>query len=228
MLTNVTQLSADAKWRAGLQKVFSELRGERALFLVDVKPRDGSPKEGDGSYKVDHVVKFIKTSLTSAEVRIVSSYASGPLEWKIWPKSPETLRAIEVDLASFADLYPVGKADALDVLVTGAGFELREEHRWEGRRGPQEVYFGLPRTGEILWNMRSPFHDEIVLNRASGNKKSKKIAESEFPWPANRGFSGAGPTQSRGIAGIRSNEGGIEPSRGAFRLHRNRLWQFLE
>lgn len=195
-----------------LEAVQSETRWQRRLYLVDVKspePRyraevlawvDGKRRAKPGKRDV---------------VRFVSSYAER-IDREVWPKSPATLQWVADQARAAAQARApvpgrvVGSHGHIDVLVTGAGFELHPE-AWEAGAGTvlRHLGFGLPSTGDILWSMGQPFdpkesRPDLDAIAADDERVFLVRAATGFPEPVARSFDNQDLVEAmRTLAGAR-------------------------
>lgn len=153
--------SAEVWWIRATDGVLGDLeavqratRRGRRLYLIDVKSPEPRYREeilawANGERRIKPTRRDI--------VRFVSSYAE-QIHRDVWPKSPATLQWVADQVIPSAPRRLVGRTGYLDVLVTGAGFELRPQP-WGGdaARALRHLGFGLPWTREILESMADPF-----------------------------------------------------------------------
>ncbi|HVR99243.1 MAG TPA: hypothetical protein VMW27_21665 [Thermoanaerobaculia bacterium] len=157
-----------------LSALQSHLRSGPVWFLVDMRGQPtGAPadkKRGTGKTELGSsgqglgrvVVEWITYNAPLAEIRVVSSYETGALfipgrdPLRIWPKSPDTLEHLGRSLRVMAPAPPVTPKRCVHVLVTGAGFEIRDDSKGG---------FGLPTTTDFLMEMGAPFREEMLRLR---------------------------------------------------------------
>ncbi len=190
--------AADNVWRDALSNVLQndKVKTGYCLVIVDVRGRSqhstGDASQSSDRYRLKKACQYLEEFLRGdkRELLIVSSYGSRPEQSQqlqpVLPKSRETLLRIrawleELDKSSQdvmesapyarSEKNRVEDGDAVHILVTGAGFEIRTEVNSIARNTTQ---FGLPNTDTLLKKMGYPFIDYWEM----------KECEDGFPIPA--------------------------------------------
>jgi hypothetical protein len=189
-LIQVWWVPGDDSLRKKLRMVLERIGSGERFFLVDMRGQPGGglkirkrrqgtnlgpDGEGLGEQALRLIARDAPQDLGDDSLMVVSSYETGMARvpgdgvrrLRIWPKSPDTLAQIASRVRKKLDLRKVSAlqgastpplaSSALHVLVTGAGFEIRND-----RTGS----FGLPKTGELLSEIGSPFgRDHLRFKR---------------------------------------------------------------
>jgi hypothetical protein len=165
-LVTVWWVPGDQKIKETFPKVQDELKGEAVFFLVDMRGESGEPGNvlgEDGELLGKTAVELILADHSThgkrgqPDIMLVSSYETGNPphigkdngSWRIFPKSPDTLERLARSILSRLK-QPVHQrpcVSTVHVLVTGAGFEIRDDFGG----------FGLPETHDLLLEMGAPF-----------------------------------------------------------------------
>jgi hypothetical protein len=171
---------ADGGWQGSVAAILSGFSLESPLYvLVDIY--------GEPGFSAKEVCDYLDKRWPHTRIRLVSAYYSGhhidvggtPLS--VLPKSRETLRKLCEDL-KIKLKTTFGSKKVKHILVTGAGFEIRDQ------RGG----FGMPFTDQILREMEPPFvygkeetsyPEPIVLGPASPQEDGETALSGAFPIP---------------------------------------------
>jgi hypothetical protein len=170
----------DRKMEKSLAAVIAALGPGQRFFLIDMRgqPADDSdgPDEPLGLRTLDWLSRHAPDVDFHSDVMMVSSYETGvvplaPKPLRIWPKSPETLARLAARMPAPAE-KPIATR-GLHILVTGAGFEMRNDSTGG---------FGLPPTADLLGEMGPPFDEPDLTLRRKGplpypSCKNKKEAK---------------------------------------------------
>jgi SIR2-like domain len=169
---------ADGAFESGIKRMLDEAPPDAALtFLVDI--------HGDrrSQYSAIDACRVLQDSTRKPEPvwHPVSAYYSGAKikGREVLPKSRDMLENLrqnlyKISLGGRAGTPKSNEDPPLNILVTGAGFEMR------GERGG----FGLPSTKSILESMGSPFRQEADRRREDSISLNK-MAGKGFPVPAD-------------------------------------------
>ncbi len=165
-LVTVWWVPGDQKIRETFPKVQDEIKSEEIFFLVDLRGEPGNVLGEDGELLGKTAVDLILDGRSGKpDIMFVSSYETGnpPYigkdddSWRIFPKSPDTLERLASRLRP--PIHQGTCASTLHVLVTGAGFEIRDDFGG----------FGLPQTHDLLLEMGAPFQQaDFRLEEAAG------------------------------------------------------------
>jgi len=162
---------ATSEWRDRLQRVLEasaktySAKPTSFFFIFDYKNKPGD-------YQVDKAFRAARAFIDERRFLVVSSYGLGRIRIdglaepvRILPKSPATLATLQRGVERQVTAKPPGSH--ANVLVTGAGFEIRK------RPGPGG--FGLPSTARILQEM-----DDVLI------KVYFERADDQFPVPGKK------------------------------------------
>lgn len=139
-------IPADDCWRH-LQNILQSGDGQGSnFFIVDADRGVGreSPEEITGRLKE----AFRGAGRECAKIFFVSAHSTGHRDrTPVYPKTRRTFRLLRKELEIRAHRETFAEPEDTHILVTGAGFEIRDENG----------SFGLPPTPELLYNMGYPF-----------------------------------------------------------------------
>ncbi|HEV8578884.1 MAG TPA: hypothetical protein VGX68_07330 [Thermoanaerobaculia bacterium] len=154
-------LQSDDKWKENLELFLTELvQGWHLLAIVDVVGKEGY----DPNRVLSCLVEWGKSNSVRIEPWLISAYQIGARIEQGVPirsKSRSTLNEIARLLYAGDHAKPKGVPGAKHILVTGAGFEIK--NRWGG--------FGMLPTPTLLERMGDPF---LLLNAGDSVDENKK------------------------------------------------------
>src|ERR1700674_55125 len=178
----------DNDWRRKLEEIFNRPeRHGRVFALVDVYGKPGS------SFSAEEACRHLEAK-DGMGVKViawmVSAYHSGhrtAVAGKtraIRPKSRETLRLMMQQL-ELDSPGPIHLGNAGHILVSGAGFEIRDARGGFGMPATRELLQGM---GEPFWYVErkgahSPSEELIILEPARASRAA--ASQSAFPVPRN-------------------------------------------
>ncbi|HEX4966224.1 MAG TPA: hypothetical protein VF173_35780, partial [Thermoanaerobaculia bacterium] len=160
---------AEGDFRKRLSRVIRRLPQETVVyFLVDVRGPVGSAQDGARVYKWENAVKQIRRTSSDVypeRIRLISSYEHGirtldAYPFEIHDKSPRTFSKLREEFLGSHRTESKEENDTIHILVTGAGFEMREE--------PEEQRLGTPGTWDLLERWIKNFYGENKLKQTKG------------------------------------------------------------
>ena len=197
---------ADGLWEHQFVLLSKRITWKGSVFLIDVRgsslpdsaetlansvPAKDRPEIKE-KFEPEAVLSYLeKKQIPQKDMWVVSSYRTGTIysnentvSYLIKAKSPEVLRILDKEIHPPTGHYPSPSLENTHhLLVTGAGFEMKDEH----------AGFGLPHTRDLLGTMQEPFEAVSDVDKADLNplrdrdapiqmlyKKSQSKANDEF------------------------------------------------